>query len=277
MMNLTQPPFDDIHVRKAVNFVINREGMRKAWGGPLDGRARDAHRAGRAARRHAQGLRPLQRKTARATSPRPRPRSSCPSTTRTMTASATPRPARTSSRSPATARVGGGVPARPRAEPEGHRHHAQGSGPQGRVHPDRRAAQEHPVLDPPGLGQGLLRPLRVLRRRTSTAATIIPEGNTNRGLVGITAAQAKKLGVKGNVSDVPSVNKDLDACQQTLGDKRFDVLRGARQEALHRQVVPWVPWLWAATHNLISTERHEVGLRPVLRDHRLRPRGGQVI
>ena len=36
-MNLTQPPFDDLHVRRAVNFVVNREALRKAWGGASAG------------------------------------------------------------------------------------------------------------------------------------------------------------------------------------------------------------------------------------------------
>src|SRR5436190_5664969 len=37
MMNMLTPPFDDIHVRKAVNFVINKQALQKAWGGPLRG------------------------------------------------------------------------------------------------------------------------------------------------------------------------------------------------------------------------------------------------
>ncbi len=36
-MNLTQPPFDDIHVRKAMNLALNLEGMQRAWGGPVAG------------------------------------------------------------------------------------------------------------------------------------------------------------------------------------------------------------------------------------------------
>ena len=36
-MNLTQPPFDDLHVRRAVNFVVNREALRKSWGGASAG------------------------------------------------------------------------------------------------------------------------------------------------------------------------------------------------------------------------------------------------
>jgi peptide/nickel transport system substrate-binding protein len=36
-MNMLTPPFDDIHVRKAVNFVINKAALQKAWGGPVRG------------------------------------------------------------------------------------------------------------------------------------------------------------------------------------------------------------------------------------------------
>jgi peptide/nickel transport system substrate-binding protein len=36
-MNLTQPPFDDIHVRKAANFVMDKTGLIRAWGGPAVG------------------------------------------------------------------------------------------------------------------------------------------------------------------------------------------------------------------------------------------------
>ena len=36
-MNTTQPPFDDVHVRRAANFVMDRVGLRKAWGGPAAG------------------------------------------------------------------------------------------------------------------------------------------------------------------------------------------------------------------------------------------------
>ncbi|MGH2806455.1 MAG: ABC transporter substrate-binding protein, partial [Actinomycetota bacterium] len=36
-MNLVIPPFDDIHVRRAVNFVIDKDSLVRAWGGPLQG------------------------------------------------------------------------------------------------------------------------------------------------------------------------------------------------------------------------------------------------
>jgi peptide/nickel transport system substrate-binding protein len=36
-MNLAVPPFDDIHVRKALNWVVDKDGMRQLRGGPTTG------------------------------------------------------------------------------------------------------------------------------------------------------------------------------------------------------------------------------------------------
>ena len=36
-MNLTQPPFDDVHVRKAMNWIVDKAALQKAWGGPIPG------------------------------------------------------------------------------------------------------------------------------------------------------------------------------------------------------------------------------------------------
>jgi peptide/nickel transport system substrate-binding protein len=36
-MNLTQAPFDDIHVRKAMNLIIDKASLQKAWGGTVAG------------------------------------------------------------------------------------------------------------------------------------------------------------------------------------------------------------------------------------------------
>jgi hypothetical protein len=80
---------------------------------------------------------------------------------------------------------------------------------------------------------------------------ITPQGNANRGLVGITPAQAKKLGVKGSVASIPSVNKDLDKCQATLEQARL-VCYAALDKKLMTQVVPWVPWIWSSYDSLIS-------------------------
>ncbi len=36
-MNLTEPPFDDIHVRKAANYVLDKAAIQRVWGGKLAG------------------------------------------------------------------------------------------------------------------------------------------------------------------------------------------------------------------------------------------------
>ena len=36
-MNLTAPPFDDIHVRRAMNWIIDKAALRQTWGGPTVG------------------------------------------------------------------------------------------------------------------------------------------------------------------------------------------------------------------------------------------------
>lgn len=36
-LNLNAAPFDDVHVRRAANWVMDKEGLRLAWGGPLQG------------------------------------------------------------------------------------------------------------------------------------------------------------------------------------------------------------------------------------------------
>ena len=36
-MNWATPPFDDIHVRKAANFVMDKQALLRAWGGPIAG------------------------------------------------------------------------------------------------------------------------------------------------------------------------------------------------------------------------------------------------
>ena len=58
-MNLAVPPFDDVHVRKAVNFAVDKEGWRRLSGGEASGEiAGLLHPAG-TPRRPARGLRPV--------------------------------------------------------------------------------------------------------------------------------------------------------------------------------------------------------------------------
>ncbi len=58
-MNLTQPPFDDIHVRRAMNWIIDKAALRQVWGGPLLGKIAGPHRPRLDLRQPARGVRPV--------------------------------------------------------------------------------------------------------------------------------------------------------------------------------------------------------------------------
>jgi hypothetical protein len=78
--------------------------------------------------------------------------------------------------------------------------------------------------------------------------TIQANGNTNYSLVGITPAIAAKVKAKGNMTDVPNVDADLDHCASLEGSDRTQCY-GDLDKKLMTDVVPWVPYLWSfATH-----------------------------
>jgi peptide/nickel transport system substrate-binding protein len=82
--------------------------------------------------------------------------------------------------------------------------------------------------------------------------SIIPTGNTNYSLVGLTASQASSLGVKiPPGAQIPSVDSDIDACETipvTQGEQRTSCFANLDKK-LMTDVVPWVPYLW----NLVPT------------------------
>ncbi len=58
-MNLTQPPFDDVHIRKAMNWITDKAALQKAWGGPIPGVDRDPHRPAGPLQQRPRRVRPL--------------------------------------------------------------------------------------------------------------------------------------------------------------------------------------------------------------------------
>ena len=59
-MNLTQPPFDDVAVRRAMNWVMDRAGLRSRVGWPGRRPGREPHPSRRDAQRRAEELRAVQ-------------------------------------------------------------------------------------------------------------------------------------------------------------------------------------------------------------------------
>jgi peptide/nickel transport system substrate-binding protein len=252
MMDLATPPFDDIHIRKAVNYVINRDAMRKAWGGPLTGEfarhiAPDALLGNTIKNFDPYNVNATKGKGDLAKAKAEIKLSKYDSNHDgvcdakacknifTVTGARAPEEAFLPVLEQSLKSIG--LTLKDQVLKDAYT-------------PIGEPRKNIPFSTRPGWGKDYSDPYSFFGANFD-GRTIISEGNTNRGLVGITAAQAKKLGVKGNVSGIPSVNKDLDACQQTLGEKRFQCY-GALDKKISTDVIPWVPWLWASYDNLIS-------------------------
>jgi peptide/nickel transport system substrate-binding protein len=72
--------------------------------------------------------------------------------------------------------------------------------------------------------------------------TIIANGNVNYSLVGLKPSQAKSLGIKGTIANVPSVDAQLDRCKTLAGTARRGCYE-ALDRTLMTTIVPWVPFL----------------------------------
>ena len=89
--------------------------------------------------------------------------------------------------------------------------------------------------------------------------TIIPTGNTNYSLVGITPSQCKTLKVVGDCTPfnaktgigVPSVNTQLDKCSALIDPARTSCYEKL-DKYLMTNVVPWVPWMWSKVTRITS-------------------------
>jgi hypothetical protein len=62
---------------------------------------------------------------------------------------------------------------------------------------------------------------------------------------------SKKLGLTGNLTGIPSVDPDINACQKKLAQARIDCWE-ALDKKLMTTVVPWVPYLWANNVDIVG-------------------------
>ncbi|HEY3612486.1 MAG TPA: ABC transporter substrate-binding protein [Gaiellales bacterium] len=250
-MNLTQPPFDDVHVRRAVNFVVDRQALRKARGG-VDAGAIATHIApndmlqnklagyapygayGRGDVAKAKAEMKLSRYDSNHDG--------------VCDAKACQNIYALTGDSPAEK---GFVPALEQSLDK------IGIKLKDRVLEDASTPLGTPRLNVPisthpGWGKDYADPLTFFSPLFD-GRTIYPEGNSNYSLVGITPAIAKAVGAKGPVTGVPSVNADLDRCSALIGNPRV-ACYAALDKKLTTKIVPWVPYLWATTHNVVSKD-----------------------
>ena len=107
-----------------------------------------------------------------------------------------------------------------------------------------------PIAERPGWGKDYSDPFTFFSPLFD-GRTIIASGNTNYSLVGITPKTAAELKVKGNVRNVPNINADLDRCSKLTGGARTACYARIDRK-LMTQVVPWVPYLWQYVTRITS-------------------------
>ncbi len=249
-MNLTQPPFDDVHVRRAMNWVMDKHALVQAWGGPLIGKV-------------ANHIIPdaLLGNTLAEYAPYKTPgdRGSVAKAKAALKGSKYDTAKNGTCGAPECKNVLLIVDTRlqdPKmlvvmqqsAKKIGITFKAQTV--EGAYPTIQTVAKNIPIAERPGWGKDYADPYTFFSPLFD-GRTIIPTGNTNYSLVGITESQCKTLKVKGNCNNVPSVSAQLDKCANLVGAAHI-ACYAALDKTLMTQVVPWVPYLWSTVTRITS-------------------------
>ena len=251
-MNMTQPPFDDIHVRKAMNFILDKKAMQKAWGGPVVGSIAThivppvlynnglaeydpystPDEAGDVAKAAAEMKQSKYDpgKTGKCTA------AGCKKVLMIGDVRAVDNRMIPIIQADA-AKIGITFTVR------------QINGAYTTI---QTTNKNIPISERPGWGKDFADPYAFFGALFA-GSSIIPTGNTNYSLVGVTPQlnTSKKLGLKGNLNNVPSVDKDIAACEPKLKQERLNCWE-ALDKKLMTQVVPWVPYLWANNVTIVG-------------------------
>ena len=272
-MNLTVPPFDDVHVRKAMNLVMDLEGVQRVVGRPGPGHDPDARAPAvddppgrllpvpaasvRGRRgggqggdeavqvRHRQGRHLRRARSARASSSAtgtsPRGRTMSPIIQQSASQIGIQLETRELSRS--AIQIATGEPKR-----------------------------KLPTSSGTGWGKDYADPSTFMV--LFDGRNILPEGNSAQALVGLTAAKAKEVGADIPASGPPpSVDADIDACAALAGPGADGLLDHAGQED-HRGDRPLGPADGRHGDRPARPGRDQVRVRPVRHRDGPRPRGG---
>ena len=260
-MNLAAPPFDDIHVRKAMNLVMDKEALQRAWGGPIQGEIA-THIV---------------------------PDAMLGESLADYDPYATPNhagdvdAAKEEMKQSKYDKDGDGVCDDPVCE--GVIHFSRAESPWTEMIPVIEASAKKlgielktreladayppiqdvsnliPIASVPGWGKDYPDPYTFVGFLFD-GRNILAEGNTNYSLVGLNAETAAGLEKDGgfqfpagvDLNAIPSVDADIDACQDlTDADERTECWAGVDKK-LMEEVVPWIPYLDATNITVTSSD-----------------------
>lgn len=251
-MNLTQPPFDDIHVRKAMNYIMDKQALRLAWGGPVEGAIAThivppvLYNNGLA--NYDPYATPNEAGDLAKAAAEMKLSKYDPGHTGKCTASACKKVLMIGDVRSVDNRM---IPViQADAAKIGITFTVRQIN--GAYTTIQTTSKNIPISERPGWGKDYADASTFFAELFDGQA-IIPQGNTNYSLVGLTPAlnASKKLGVKGDLSHIPSVDSDINACQKKLGQDRINCWE-ALDKKLMTTVVPWVPYLWANNVDIVG-------------------------
>jgi peptide/nickel transport system substrate-binding protein len=248
-MNLTQPPFDDVHVRRAMNWAMDRNSLRKAWGGAIAGDIAEHIMPNSLVGGKLNGYQPFKTPGDRGNAAK----------------------AKAEMKQSKYANSGGVCSAKEckgvllvqdvRTADKGILPVVLSSAKKiGITFTVRTVNGAYPVIQTPSKNVPISTRPRWGKDYADPSTfidplfyggNIIPSGNTNYALVGLKPSQAASMGIKGSTSNVPSIDKLANACRAKVGNARLTCYAGI-DRVLTTQIVPWVPYMWANQVNVLG-------------------------
>jgi peptide/nickel transport system substrate-binding protein len=239
-LNLTEAPFDDIHVRKAVNLVLDKAALQKAWGGPVAGTIA-THLVPDTVYSNTfpEGYDPYPFDEAKAAEEMKLSKydankdgvcdvAACKDVffvTRNLPQWEAMNPIIEAQLKKL------GIALTTRALPTGNAYTTIAD-----------TARRVPIAANAGWGKDFADPATFFV--LFDGRNILKTGNTNYALVGLTAAQATEFKLPNPAGGVPSIDADIDACFPKAGQDRIDCFIALDKKTMET-VVPWVPYLSA--------------------------------
>jgi peptide/nickel transport system substrate-binding protein len=251
-MNLTQPPFDDVHVRKAMNWIMDKYALRQVWGGPLLGKIAGHivpdsifenqladyapyatpgdHGSVAKAKAAMKGSKYDTKHDGMCSA------AACHNVLLLVDTASTYQRMLPIVQADA-AKIGITF------------HVSTIAG----AYPTLQTTSKNIAIAPfPGWAKDYADALTYFQPIFSSTS-IIPQGNTNYSLVGVKPSQAKSLGLTGNVKNVPSVDPQLTRCAALADQARLSCYENL-DKTLMTKVVPWVPYLFQNAAHIIGSK-----------------------
>ena len=249
-MNLTQAPFDDVHVRKAMNWVMDKAALQQAWGGAYLGPIANHDIPDAVFNNQLADYKPYGTPGDHG------------SASKALAAMKGSKYANSSGMCTASACKNVLLVADVRGvDPKMVAVIQQDAAKIGITFTVRSTSAAYPTIqtpsknvpigERPGWGKDYADALTFFTPLFD-GRTIIPQGNVNYSLVGITPSQCKTLKITGNCNNVPNVNSDLDHCSTLSGQPRTTCYENLDKK-LTTQIVPWIPWLQGNSVHITSS------------------------